>query len=65
MVTDLKILKMINNLIAWRQRSKAREVCGVWICNSKPIIQCPRCGLWHCAEHEKHHFCETDDQRGI
>jgi hypothetical protein len=40
----------------WKKRSESGEVCGIFGCEDKPTVHCPRCGNWYCKEHSFVHF---------
>lgn len=36
----------------WAVQSRKGEVCGIFQCNNKPVVQCKHCGGWYCKEHK-------------
>lgn len=42
----------------WKKSSERGEVCGIFGCEDKPVVQCHRCGNWYCKEHIFVHFHE-------
>lgn len=44
----------------WAAKSRKAEVCGIFGCLNRPVIQCPRCQNWYCQEHKNIHFHRKD-----
>ena len=48
----------------WKRRSELGEVCGIYGCEQKPNLNCPRCGNYYCDEHVIIHFHERKTSVG-
>ena len=48
----------------WRSRSKAGEVCGMYRCDQKPNLSCPKCGNYYCDEHIVLHSHRSEESMG-
>jgi len=35
----------------WSAKSRRKEVCGIFGCQLRPILECPHCGQYYCKEH--------------
>lgn len=39
------------NVQVWAASSRKGDVCGIWMCDERPVIKCTHCGNWYCEEH--------------
>lgn len=47
---------VLSRVAEWKNRSECCDVCGIFGCEYKPTVHCPRCGNWYCKEHSLIHF---------